>query len=295
MSWRNLLFPPLWLVLCLTVVSGGLLCWVFIYGFEAAALEYGVYALSFYALILFCAACFTSLPPAYKKLKNRLYANKLSRRYLTDAAFKTHVGLYRSLAVNLLYALFNQVLAVVYHTHWFGIFALYYAILALLRFLLLRYIGRRNLGQNRVAELRRARLCGFVLLAVNLALSAAVLMMVCFNRGFDYPGVLIYVAALYTFYITISAIVELARYRRYNSPIIYLSSVIKFAAALVSMLNLETAMFSQFGADMSQEAQQIMLIATGAGIVLILVTASVYIIYKTSVEIRRSNINGHAE
>lgn len=60
--------------------------------------------------------------------------------------------------------------------------------------------------------------------------------------------------ALYTFYITTTAIIDIIKYRKYNSPVMSISKVIKLAAALVSMLFLETAMFAQFGADMAKES-----------------------------------------
>ncbi len=144
-------------------------------------------------------------------------------------------------------------------------------------------------------SLYRSRLCAFILLTVNLALSGAVLMMVSFNRGFDYPGMLIYVVALYTFYITTAAIVELIKYRRYKSPVMSMAKLIKLAAALVSMLSLETAMFSQFGGEMSLENQRIMLIATGGGVSAVVVAMAVHMILRTTKEIkeiRRYSLDG---
>ena len=111
-------------------------------------------------------------------------------------------------------------------------------------------------------------------------------MMTYFHRGFDYQGILIYVMAMYTFYVTATAIVDLVKYRKYKSPIMSVSKVIKLAAALVSMLSLETAMFAQFGNDMSAENQRIMILATGAGIAVTIVAMSIYMIARTTKEIR---------
>ena len=111
-------------------------------------------------------------------------------------------------------------------------------------------------------------------------------MMVYFHRGFDYQGILIYVMALYTFYITTTAIIDMVKYKKYGSPVMTMSKVIKMAAALMSMLSLETAMFSQFGGDMSLEGQRIMIMATGAGIAVIVVAMAIYMIVRTTKEIR---------
>ena len=124
-----------------------------------------------------------------------------------------------------------------------------------------------------------------------MAICGAVLMMLYQNRGYDYPGVLIYVMAMYTFYSTSHAIVDIIKYRKLGSPIMSTAKIVSLCAALVSMLNLETAMFAQFGAEMAVENQQIMIAATGAGISIVVITLSIILIVRATKEIRR-NKNG---
>lgn len=112
------------------------------------------------------------------------------------------------------------------------------------------------------------------------------------NKGYDYHGILIYVIASYTFYITIHAIVDLIKYRKYQSPVMTTSKIIALSAALVSMLNLETAMFSQFGGDMSAAGKWLMIALTGAGVSIAVIVMSVLMIVKSSKEIKEFNING---
>ena len=111
-------------------------------------------------------------------------------------------------------------------------------------------------------------------------------MMIYFQRGFEYQGYLIYVIAMYTFYTTITAIRDIIKYRKYNSPIIFSSNMVKLAASLVSVLTLETAMLSQFGADTSITTKTILIEATGAGISIIIVTMATYFIIYTNKEIK---------
>lgn len=290
-EWKSIcsrfLFPPLWLVIILTVFSTVALVAVFVEGWEAAPIAYIVYVFSFYTLIVICFACWKIIPGYYKSIKGKVYDNKYANRYLTDVAFKTHVNLYRSLIINLIYVAVNVVSGILYSTYWFGIFAVYYAIMAIMRFLLIRYVNRNQIGKSRLGELKRSRLCAYILMTVNLALSGAVLMMVYFNRGFQYQGFLIYVMAMYTFYITTTAIIDMVKYRKYNSPVMSISKIIKLASALFSMLFLETAMFSQFGEENSLEMQRIMIMATGAGISVIVVAMAVYIIIRSTKEIKK--------
>jgi len=107
------------------------------------------------------------------------------------------------------------------------------------------------------------------------------------DKGFDYPGFLIYVIALYTFYMTTHAIIDMVKFRKYNSPVMMTTKMIALSAALVSMLSLETAMFSQFGEDMTPQSQRLMIILTGAGVSIAVITMSIYVIVKNTKEIRK--------
>lgn len=289
---KKLLYPPVWLLLLLTALSAAALTAVFVKGWEAAPVAYVVYVLAFYTLTVLCIFCARVLPGSYRQLKDKFYATGFGRRYGTDPAFKARVSLYRSLTINLLYAAMNLVSGLLYRSMWFYVLAGYYLILSVMRFLLVRFVRKTGIGQNRILELRRSRLCAWILLLVNFALSAAVLMMMYQGRGYDYGEILIYVMALYTFYCTISAIVDLFRYRKHDSPVMSTANVIKLTAALVSMLNLETAMFAAFGAEgMTEQGQRIMIAATGAGVSAVVITLAVYIIGRSSGELRAINKN----
>lgn len=290
MEWKkliNLLYPPLWVIILLVPLCAAALAYTFAGGYEAHPMAYVTYVLSFYTLAAVVMRCIKIIPKHYRTAREKVYANPVGERYMTDMKFRTHISLYGSLAVNLLYVALNVVLGVMYHTKWFFVLAFYYTILAAMRFLLVRFVNRVGIGKNRFKELRRARLCGYILLTVNLALSGAVLMILYQSKGFEYHGILIYVMAAYTFYITTLAIVNLVKYRRLGSPVMSMSKIINMAAALVSMLSLETAMFSEFGKDMSTENKQLFVMLTGAGVSIVIVTMSVYSIVKNSLEIRK--------
>lgn len=289
-NWKSIckkfLFLPLWLIFILTVISTMALVTVFVKGWETEPFAYAVYVASFYTLTVICIACFTTIPGYYKGIREKVYDNQYANRYLTDVAYKTHVSLYTSLGINLLYVATNAISAVIYRTYWFAIFAIYYGIMAVMRFLLVRYVGKNHIGESRLGELKRSRACAYILMTVNLTLSGVVLMMVYYNRGFEYRGFLIYVMAMYTFYTTTTAIIDVIKYHKYRSPVMSMSKIIKLASSLFSMLFLETAMFSQFGQDTPVQTKRIMIMATGAGICVIVVGMSVYMIVRATKEIK---------
>lgn len=292
MDWKKigkkLLFPNVLIILLLTIISAALLVYVFVNGLETAAIAYVSYLISFYGLTVLVIYLCMVLPKQYRNIKQKVYDNPWGNRYMTDAAFRTKISLHMSLAIHLLYVGMNVVLAFMNKTRWFGILAGYYLILAVMQFLLLKYVIQKGIGTERQGELRRARVCAIILLNLNFVLSGAVLMILYQNKGFKYQGILIYAMAAYTFYSTIRAVVDLIRYRKYKSPIMTTTKIITLSSALVSMLSLETAMFFQFGQDMNPASRRLMIALTGAGISMAVIGMSAYMIIKTSQELENT-------
>ena len=298
MDWKRigkkLLFPPIWLMALLAIASAVLLTMVFVKGWEQQVIAYFIYVLSFYTLSVVTLFCVMVLPKQYGRLKAKILADPLGNRYATDLVFRTKVSLNLSLSINLLYVAVNVLSWYLYQSWWFVCLALYYAIMSVMRFLLVRYVRIHAIGANRYGELKRSLACSYIMLLLNFFLSGAVLMVVYQNRGYEYHGILIYVMALYTFYMAIHAILALIKYRSFESPVMSTAKAISMAAALVSMLNLETAMFAEFGADMAKADQQLMIMITGAGISITVIAMAVNLIIRCTKEMKkmRSNKNG---
>lgn len=292
-TWLNkLLYPPVWCMVLVTVMSLTAVAMVFVMGWSEHPLATIAYVPAAYSVTTVTLFCIFVLPERYRQVKQRVYEHPFGHRFVTDAVFRMRMSLYGSLGINLLYAGCKAILGVCYQTVWFLVFAVYYAILALMRFLLLHYVSRYGIGSRPQGELKRSRLCAGILLFVNPVLSVAVLMMIRFDRGFEYPGMLIYVMAAYTFYVTTMAIVNLVKYRKYHSAVMSMAKVVNLASALFSMLALETAMLAQFGGESSPEFRTAMLIATGAGISVIVVVLSVFVIAQTTGQLGRQKKEG---
>lgn len=293
MDWKkigkHLLFPPIWVIIVLTIISTAALILIFVNKMSESPIAYVAYVVSFYALVVLCAYFWKVFPKRYKEIKQKIYDHPIGNRYMTDAAFRTHISLYAALGVNLLYVGVNILSYFLYHSVWFIVLAVYYMILSVMRFLLVRYVRIVGIGQNRFEELKRTILCSSILLTLNFVLTGAVLMILYQDKGFDYHGMLIYVMAAYTFYITIHAIVNLVKYRQYKSPVMMTAKIIALSAALVSMLSLETAMFAQFGQDMNPRDKWLMTALTGAGISITVIVMSLYMIIRSALELKKCN------
>jgi len=283
--WGKLLFPPLWLIGILAIACAIALFRIFSRGMESSPAAYAVYTLSFYTLLILSLTVWRNSSRWHSRVREIVYGNTYIRQYVTDAVFKTQINLACSLALDVLYAGVNILLAVFFSTNWFAIFAGYYAVLSCLRILLFQNLLRRK--ENHLRELKRALFCSGILLTVNLVLSALVLMMLYCPHEFGDMGVLIYVAALYTFSALAVSITGLIRFRKYKSPVLSVSRMINLTAALVSLLILETAMLSQFGGDMPLSMQNIFIAATGAGIIIVIIVTVLYMILRTTRMLRQ--------
>lgn len=291
MDWKKigkkLLFPPIYLLVILVIFSAVALTFVFVKGLEQSIPAYIVYVLAFYTLSVVTVFCVMVLPKQYSTIKRKIYDHPFGNRYMTDRVFRTNISLSISFVISMLYVGINLWSWHALKSYWFMVLAVYYVIMAVMRFLLVRYVRIQRIGTNMLGEWKRSRVCAYILLLINLSLSGAVLMILYQHRGYDYPGIMIYVMALYTFYALTMSIVDIMKYRKMGSPVMSTAKIVSLSAALVSMLNLETAMFAQFGADMTPEHQRIFIILTGAGVSITVVTLSVILIANANKEIRR--------
>lgn len=280
---RKIIFLPFPLILLLVICSAVSLVYVFSKGIDNTAFAYFSYALSAYTLTVVCFYAVKTFPSHYKKIKQKFSEHPYGKKYMTDIGYKVRVSLYISLAINLIYSIFKLVSGIVFSSFWWGAIAVYYIILTVIRFSLLRYMRSEN--QTILGEWKRYRLCGILTVLLNLSLSGIIFQMVWQNKTYSYPEIIVIASAAYTFYTVTVSIIDMIKYRKYNSPVISASKAIRFAAALVSLLTLETAMLSAFGGD-DAVFTRIMTASTGAAVCIIVLAMSVFMIIKSSKEIK---------
>lgn len=285
---KKLLFPGITIVLISVPVAAALLIYTFLYGEEYSPIAYISYVISAYSLTIVCTHIAKILKAGFKAA---LHRNKHVHRYLTDVPFKIHVSLYISLEINLLFVAIKLFYGAYYRSVWFGTLAVYYIMLAIMRFLLLRHVSRNPIGAEPALELRCYRLCGVILMLMNIALSGVVVLVVLDNEGFYYAGYLIYVVAMYAFYNMITAVRDVVKYRKYKSFILSAAKAVKLAAALVSMLSLETAMIAQFDERNGPQFRQLMTGVTGGAVCLIVLIMAIFMVIRSTRQLKRLRNN----
>ena len=291
MRWKEilkkLLFPGGWVVLLCAAVAAGGLDYVFAGDGQESWVAYPIYAFSFYALTILCALLWKDFRHPNAVADKVLDRIPLLRRYFADKSFGMQVSLYRSLGLNVFYAAMKLGFGIYYRSVWFGTLAIYYFLLAVVRFGLVRYARKTEFGAEPMPEWKRYRFCGVVLLLLNLVLSGEVILVVYRNEGFHYAGYLIYVMAMYAFYCVTMAVRNVIVYRKFRSPVMSAAKALQLATALVSMLALETAMLEQFGGDDGESFRVIMTGCTGGGACLAILGMAIYMIQKSNREIKK--------
>ena len=270
----KILFPHTAVILLLIPVSAVMLLYAFTEKMPVSAVQYAVYGLSAYTMTVLCAKA----PVLYKKARAIKQENKYAVLYFSDAALRVKISLYGSFTINVLYAVMQLGLGFINHSVWFYALSGYYLLLAAMRFLLLKNSRNESLGKNLYREYLNYRLCGIILLLMNITLSVIAFYIVSQNKGFTYHYIMTISIAAYTFTVFTTAVVNLIRYRKYNSPVIFASKIINLVAAFVSMLSLESAMFTAFGEGNSPNFRKIMTACTGAAVCVIVLAMAIYMI-----------------
>ncbi|MGM9614221.1 MAG: hypothetical protein ACI3W7_01660 [Oscillospiraceae bacterium] len=280
---HKFLFPGAAVVLLSVPVAAALLVYVFLYEQEYSPISYAAYAISAYSLSIACAYIIKMPKSGFRAA---LHKHPYIHRYLTDIPFRAHVSLYTSLGINLLFAAMKLYYGLRCRSVWFGTLAVYYILLAVMRFLLLRHVNRNSIGQNLTEEWKHYRWCGVILLLMNTALLGVVILILTEKQGYSYEGYLIYVVAMYAFYSIISAARDVIKYRKYSSPVLSAAKAIKLATALVSMLSLETAMLAQFGEADGERFRLIMTGLTGCAVCLLVLAMAVIMLCRAAGQLK---------
>ena len=195
---------------------------------------------------------------------------------LSDKSLRAWASVYLTMLWNLVYALAKLLVGLVLRSLWLSSMGLYYLVLAWLRFTIVRPT-RKSMGAER--EWERYRACGTVLLVMNLALLSVVKQAVLGRGSFHYPGMLIYLMAVYAFWALISATVKLVKARRRDAPRMSAARAVSLTAAMVSMLSLEIALIDRVG-DGDTRFRSLRIAVSGGTVCVVELGMALYMIRK---------------
>ena len=247
MFFQKLLHPSKWVLIFVPPLSFAALIFIFATQTTRSASAYMIYCMSAYSLTIWLAA----LPRLIKEMKTaimtsrfmrKVSSSKITGRYLNDLAFRGNVSIYQGMAVNAFYVVFRIVAGIRYASVWFISMAVYHLVLGGLWAYLVVCYRRRDPELER----RCYHTTAWLLFLLNFPMGGMIVLMVRTNSTFSYPGSIIYLSALYTFYTMVTSVLNLVKFRKLGSPILSAAKVLNFIAAMMSILGLQTAMISRF-------------------------------------------------
>lgn len=278
----KILFPPMGIIVSLVPVSAVMLIYSFAYENANPAVQYLSYFVSAYSLTIVCA----KFPMVFRRVRNIKQQNKYLSHYFDNAALRVKISLHISFVINMAYVVIQLGLGLYNCSVWFYALAGYYLLLAVMRYFLLKEKRTDKAKTDLYSEYLSYRFCGIILLFMNIVLSVIVFYIVRQNKGFFYHYIMTIAMAAYTFFIFTVAVVNLVRYRKYNSPVMSASKAINLAAALVSMLSLETAMLNAFG-DGDSVFRKTITGYTGTAVCTTILLMAIYMIVHSAVRLHQ--------
>ncbi len=283
---KALLLPHIAVMIILIPIATALLVYSMVFIGTSSVVAIISYVISAYTLVIWC----NRIPHLIKFFKTFKNENKYAKLWQKDIRLRVNVSLYGTLIWNTAYALLQLGMGFEHKTFWFYSLAGYYFSLAVMRFFLVQHTRKHKHGEKITDELKKYRACGIIFLIMNTALTLMIFFMVYWNRTFNHHEITTIALAAYTFTSFTLAIINIVRYRKYNSPVYSASKAISLASACVSMLTLESTMLTTFGdGTMSQTERRILLGTSGAAISIFIIATAIYMIVQSTKKIKLLN------
>lgn len=254
--WKKIKNPPNWLavlscVATLIVCPAAAIALAFdeghtVYAFIACGIAVLPLSYTVLIMVIVCKRLFKRIGKVADKF---FFTRNLHKNYEFRSIFFGAI----SLACNVGYTIFLCVTALRYHSTWYGALAVYYILLSTAR--------GGVLGQNAkdtrkykydLMKLQKAkavnyRYCGFMLMAISLALSLSVIQMFVDGASFYTPKAFIYAFAAVALYRMVMAIYNFVKASKKDDLVVRAVRYLNLITALVTLLSLQTAIFAAFG------------------------------------------------
>lgn len=190
---------------------------------------------------------------------------------------------YLSLILNLAYAIYNSILGFISHSWWFITLSIYYAVLSVMRFAVLR-IKRKS-----ETEIFAKKFTGFCFVFLSVCLVGTVILSAVTNRGVKHNEIVMITIALYTFTKVVLGIINLVKSKKRSSPAFKTLRNISFADALVSVFSLQRSMLVTFE-GMGESDVTLFNILTGSSVCIAVFVLGVNLIGGRKVDMAKSKI-----
>ena len=179
-------------------------------------------------------------PKIKRGIKAAIYRFGFTKKFTSEYDFRTLITSTASLALNISYAVFNIVIAIISRSLWYGAIGVYHLLL----------VGMRSdvLLSRKKESLASYIRCASLLTLLSFFLSLAVWQMVANDLAFVRFGWTIYAYAAFAFYKITMATISFFKSRK-NALTTRALRFVGLADASVSILTLQTSLLYTFGGD----------------------------------------------
>ena len=164
-----------------------------------------------------------------------------------------------SLLFNIVYSAYHIIFGITTYSWWLFTIGIYYAILSIVRFVVLRHKGKKHFV---------IRFTGIMLMVLSLSLVGTVILAFVKDRGSEFPLIVMLAIAVYAFTKITLATIKWIKARKSKSVKLITLRNISFADAFVSIFSLQRSMLVSFE-GMSEIEIRIMNVATGSAVCII--------------------------
>lgn len=179
------------------------------------------------------------------------------------------------LIVSIAYAVGNVALGLWSFSWWFITVGAYYAVVAVIRWAVLRI--RRRANGDYTAEALAKRVTGALLVGLSVCIAGMNVLSIVKDRGTNYHEIVMIAIAAYTFTKITVAIIEMVRAKRHPSPVIQTLRNLSLATAFVSVYSLQRSMLVSFPGMTAAEIQ-LFNILTGTAVWLLILLFGINLI-----------------
>ena len=168
---------------------------------------------------------------------------QLIEKWKTDYDFKTVASAFGSLAVTVIFALYNGFLGVYHASLWHGSICLYYLILIVLRWVLIAAGKKAVPACKREDSIKRVYLkASVLLLLLNASMIVPITLMIRLQKPVSLTLIPAIASAVYTVYKVTLASINLKKRKKASNSLLRLLRTINFIDALVSILTLQNTL-----------------------------------------------------
>lgn len=192
-----------------------------------------------------------------------------------------------SFFINLCYAAYNAALGFYAHSWWFVTLSVYFTVLSITRFSLLRIKSKSK--DDISLEIFAEKFTGVMFIIISVSLIGIVVLSAIDDHGTRYYEIVMITIALYVFIKMTFAIINLIRARKSDSPAVKAIRGISFADAFVSVFSLQRSMLVSFG-EMEENNIKLFNILTGSAVCIIIFLLGLNLLEGEKLKMAKSKI-----